>query len=241
MGMSGIGNGKGLSWAPFVFVGILWLVYWFEIRTGINLNQWGLYPLKGSGLRGILFGPFIHVSALHLYQNSIPLLVLSHFLFYFFPKRAWVILLSGWMLTGILTWFIGRSSYHIGASGIIYFLASFIFFNGVRSGYFRKIALSLVIVFLYGGMVWYVLPIEDAVSWEGHLSGSITGIILALLIPEPRYADNHFVWQQDDYNEVEDSFMKHFDADGNFISESEMRSKTNGDATEALEDGFDSP
>jgi membrane associated rhomboid family serine protease len=236
MRTSGVKKYNGISWIPFAFVFILWLVFWFEIRMGINLNEWGIYPRKGIGLRGIIAGPFIHGSALHLYQNTIPLLVLLHFLCYFFPKRVWALLITGWILTGLLTWFMGRSSYHIGASGLIYFMASFIFFNGVRSGYYRRIALSLVIVFLYGGMVWYVLPIEDGISWEGHLSGAISGIILAFLYPTPRKADNHFVWQKKDYNEAEDPFMKHFDTNGNFISESEMPSKANGVVSEASED-----
>ena len=159
----------------------------------------------------------IHGSMEHLYHNSIPLFVLSMALFYFYREISWKVIGYGILFSGLLTWFIARPSYHIGASGIIYVLVSFIFFKGVFTKYYRLIALSLAIVFIYGSMLWYIFPIEDGISWEGHLSGFLTGLILAKLIktevPEPK----KYHWETEDFNEEEDEFLKHFDENGNFI------------------------
>lgn len=218
--MSESSNFKFTSWVVFVpFFGalLLWTVYWFEIKYGINLNSLGVYPRNLSGLKGVIFSPFIHGSLEHLYNNSIPFMVLTAALFYFYKPIAWRVLLLGILLSGIITWLIGRSSYHIGASGLIYVLVSFIFFKGVLTKHFRLVALSLSVVFIYGSMIWYIFPIEEGISWEGHLGGFVTGLLLAIVyktaLPEvPKYA-----WEKDDFNEEEDEFMKHFDEEGNFI------------------------
>lgn len=210
---------------PMVLILVIWTVYMFELRSGLNLNSWGIYPRSLKGLRGIFTSPFIHGSTRHLYNNTIPLAVLTAALFYFYRQAAWKTLLLGGLLTGLLTWAIGRPSYHIGASGLIYLMASFIFFKGVLSRHYRLVALSLVVVFVYGGMLWYVFPIKEGISWEGHLSGALIGLGLAFLLratlpPKPKYS-----WESPGYREEEDPFMRHFDADGNFI---EHRRETEG-------------
>jgi len=202
---------------PILFVLIIWLVYWFEIRFSVIFNSWGVYPRTVEGLKGVLFSPFIHGSVKHLFNNSIPLLVLTTALFYFYKKDSWRVLFFGVLLTGLITWSIGRPSYHIGASGIVYMLVAFLFFKGVFSAYYRLIALSLIIVFLYGGLLWYVFPIEEGISWEGHLAGLITGILFAFLFKTNIEKPKIYAWQHEDYKEEEDPFMKQFDENGNFI------------------------
>lgn len=202
---------------PLAFVLVIWYVFWFEIETNISLNTHGIYPRTLSGLQGVIFSPFIHSNITHLYHNTIPLFVLSMALFYFYKPIAWRVLVYGVLLSGFLTWSIGRPSYHIGASGLIYVLVSFIFFKGVFAKHYRLIALSLLVVFLYGSMVWYVFPVEEGISWEGHLSGLITGLLFAVIFKKQIAKPEQFAWEKEDYNEDDDEFLKHFDADGNFI------------------------
>ncbi|MFB9056420.1 rhomboid family intramembrane serine protease [Mariniflexile ostreae] len=207
---------------PVLFVLLIWLVFWFEVRFGINLSKYGVYPQSLKGLRGVLFSPFIHGSITHIYHNTVPLFVLSMALFYFYRSIAWKVLFFGILFSGFLTWSIGRPSYHIGASGVIYVLVSFTFFKGVFAKHYRLVALSLLVVFLYGSMIWYTMPIKEGVSWEGHLSGLITGLIFALFFRKEIAKPEKYVWEHDDYNPDDDPFLKHFDKDGNFIEQIEQ-------------------
>ena len=134
---------------PFLFILLIWLVYWSEIRFGYRFNEYGVYPRTVKGLRGILLSPFIHGSLNHLWNNTIPLFLLSVSVIYFYRSQRWTIFLIGWLGSGILTWIIGREANHIGASGFIFVLMSFIFFKGIITGYYRFVALSLIIMFLY--------------------------------------------------------------------------------------------
>ena len=140
---------------------MIWTVFWIEVNFSVNFNPYGIFPRTIKGLRGVILSPFIHGSIDHLYGNTIPLAVLTLALFYFYTKEAWRVLILGWEVSGFLTWVIARESYHIGASGIIYVLASFIFFKGIFEKHFRLVALSLTVVFIYGSMLWYLLPIEE--------------------------------------------------------------------------------
>ncbi|MFN2260832.1 MAG: rhomboid family intramembrane serine protease [Psychroflexus sp.] len=201
---------------PIFFVLLLWIVYWAEIRFHLNFTPFGLKPRSFSGLVGVFTSPFIHGGIDHLYRNTIPLFVLCAGLFYFYKDISWKTLLYGLLFTGILTWIIGRPSYHIGASGVVYFLASFLFFKGIRSKNYRLVALSLVVVFLYGSLVWGTLPGKPGISWEGHLSGFISGFILSFVFKSDYFSKYSFVQNQSKKVEVEDEFMKQFDEEGNF-------------------------
>ncbi len=202
---------------PVFFVLAIWLVFAIEIRFGYNFSKFGIYPQTLKGLRGIFFSPFIHGDVKHIYHNTLPLFVLTTGLFYFYRAIAWRVILYGIMLSGFFTWCIGRPSYHIGISGLIYVLVSFTFFKGVFAKHYRLIALSLLVIFLYGSMIWYTLPIENGVSWEGHFGGLVTGLGFALLFRKEIAKPKKYVWEQDTFKEEDDPFLKYFDADGNFI------------------------
>lgn len=202
---------------PILFVLLLWIIFWVEARFGINLNRYGIYPRKLEGLRGIIFSPFIHGSLKHLFNNSVPLLVLTAALFYFYRSIRWKVIIYGLLLTGIATWCIGRASFHIGASGVVYMLAAFLFFKGIFSKQFQLTALALAVVFIYGGMLWYVFPVNSEISWEGHLSGFLVGLIFAFLFKGNTVAPKKYEWEKETYNPENDPFLRQFDADGNFI------------------------
>jgi membrane associated rhomboid family serine protease len=202
---------------PLLFLLAIVVVFWIESRFNINLNHLGIYPRKIEGLRGILFSPFIHGDVKHLFNNAIPLLVLTSALFYFYRRIRWKVLIYGLLLTGLFTWIIGRSNIHIGASGVIYMLTAFLMFRGILSKHYQLTALSFSVIFLYGGFIWYVFPTDPKISWEGHLSGFIVGIIFALIFNKQTLPVKKYVWQNEDYNPDDDPFMKNFDEDGNFI------------------------
>lgn len=207
----------GIVGYPILFVLLIWFVFWFEVKFGYRFNEFGIYPRTLKGLRGIIFSPFIHGDIKHLYHNTIPLFVLSMALFYFYRAISWKVVFYGIILSGFLTWIIARPANHIGASGLIYVLMSFILFKGVFTKHFRLIALSFLVIFLYGSMIWYVFPIKEEISWEGHLSGLIVGFLLALIFKKSIVKPKRYAWEEDDYNEDEDPFLKHFDENGNFI------------------------
>ncbi|PXY41932.1 rhomboid family intramembrane serine protease [Flavobacterium cheongpyeongense] len=205
---------------PVFFVLFLWIVYWIQIRFDFDFYQNGIYPRDFSGLQGVLFSPFIHENLNHLYNNSIPLLVLLAAMQFFYPNQSFAVIGYGILFSGLITWFIGRENYHIGASGLIYVLVSFIFFKGIQTRYYRLVALSFAVVLLYGGMIWYVFPdVDQNISWEGHLAGFITGFVISLFYKTPEYTKPIvYDWQKPDFDPSDDPFMKHFDDNGNFVN-----------------------
>ena len=207
----------GVLLLPMFAVLSIWTVFWVEVKFQVNLNDYGIYPRTIKGLRGILFSPFLHGSVQHLYNNTLPIAILSGTLVYFYRSVSLKVMLYGILLSGLITWLIGRPSYHIGASGLIYVLASFIFFKGIFTKHFRLVALSLLVVFIYGGLLWYIFPIKEGISWEGHLGGFLTGLFLANMLKTEIPPVRKYAWEDEEYAEEEDEFMKHFDEDGNFI------------------------
>jgi len=166
---------------PGTFIFLMWMVKIVEVLFDIDLSRFGIYPLTAKGLSGILFSPFIHANFKHLFSNSLPLFCLSVALFYFYSEVATKVFAWTFFLTGLLVWIAGREAWHIGASGLVYGLASFLFFSGIIRRHFRLIALSLLVVFLYGSMVWGIFPdIYKNVSWESHMLGFISGVVLAV-------------------------------------------------------------
>jgi membrane associated rhomboid family serine protease len=166
---------------PGIFISLMWLTRVVEVLFAIDFSSFGIYPLTVRGLQGIIFSPFIHADFDHLFNNSLPLFLLTVALFYFYSEVALKVFIWTFFLTGLLVWIAGRDAWHIGASGLVYGLASFLFFSGIIRRYFRLIALSLLIVFLYGSMVWGLFPgIYKNVSWESHMLGFFSGIVLSV-------------------------------------------------------------
>lgn len=205
---------------PFLFVIVLWVVFWMAIRFGFNIEEFGIYPRDLIGMRGIVLSPFIHGDIEHVFNNSIPILILVAALRYFYRNQSLQIMGYGILFSGLITWVIGRPSYHIGASGLVYVLVSFIFFKGLMTKYYRLVALSFSVVLIYGSLIWYIFPdVKEGISWEGHLAGAITGFAMALYFKTPNYAHlNLYEWEKPDFKPEEDQFMQRFDENGNFIN-----------------------
>jgi len=169
---------------PVILLVAIWLVYSAEQIFDINWVRFGVYPRTAQGLIGILFMPLIHApnDISHILNNSLPILILTSALVYFYRDIALKVFAYSWLLTGLGVWIIAgdRGSFHIGISGVIYALATFIFVSGWRRKFLPLQALALFVAFLYGGMIWGVFKTSERISWEGHLSGMVIGYILAL-------------------------------------------------------------
>jgi len=190
---------------PILFLIIMWMIKLVEYNFGLSFADYGIRPKKLSGLKGILFSPFIHKDFSHLINNSYPIVILGGMLFSFYKKIAKQLFLWLFFIAGFWLWIIGRPSFHIGASGIIYALASFLFISGVIRRNPRLSAVSMLIIFLYGSMIWGVLPTKEHISWEGHLSGFMAGIIVAIFYRKEGPKRKKYQWEIDE--ELEEKFL----------------------------------
>jgi len=170
---------------PCLLLIILWMILLCEWAFQTSFHWLGVYPRTFSGLLGIFTEPLVHGSLKHLFSNTFPLLILSWCLFYFYKDLGYAVFPIIWILSGFLTWCIGRESWHIGASGVIYGLSFFLFFSGIFRRHIPLMAISILVAFLYGSMVWYMMPvwelIEANISWEGHFSGAFSGFLCAFV------------------------------------------------------------
>lgn len=171
------------AFIPAIFILTFYLIKFYEIAMDTSFVHLGVYPLEKKGVIGIFCHPLVHGSIEHLAANSLPFFLLSWCLYYFYKDTASLILFFIWTVCGTLTFLIGTPGWHIGASGIIYGMAFFLFFSGIMKGTRALIAISLLITFLYGGIVWSMFPqfTKPGISWEGHLSGAAAGMIAAIL------------------------------------------------------------
>ena len=190
---------------PLMIVVLMWLVKLIEVSLGVNLGRWGITPHTAHGLIGIFTLPFLHGSWEHLLSNTVPILVLGTALYYCYPTLANRVLLITWLASGLLTWCIGDpNSTHIGASALVYGLNLVLIFSGFIRGNRMLIVISLIMVFLYGSFIWGMIPslaIPQNISWEGHLSGAVIGILLAIFLRKegPQKEVHH--WEEDDDDE----------------------------------------
>lgn len=174
---------------PLYLLLIMWILEILKYVTGFSLADYGILPRYVTGLKGVLASPLIHGSFGHLLNNSIPFFVGATLIIYFYQKTAFAIITLIWLLTGALVWIFAKPAYHIGASGVVYGMISFIFWAGVFNRDRQSIVLSLVILFLYSGMFYGVLPNQPGVSWESHLLGGLVGILTAYLFRIPKEED----------------------------------------------------
>ena len=168
---------------PLFLLFILYILKFLETGMDWNFTRLGVYPMEQRGVFGIFAHPLVHSSFKHLFANTIPLFFLMWCLFYFYRHIAPYIFFAIWIGCGALTFLIGKPGWHIGASGIIYGLAFFLFFSGILRKHVPLVALSLLVTFLYGSLVWNMFPqfASSTTSWEGHLGGAAAGIAAAIL------------------------------------------------------------
>jgi membrane associated rhomboid family serine protease len=193
---------------PLLFVLFIWIVFWMQNTIEYNFLKFGVLPRESAGLLGIITSVFIHGDIHHILSNTLPLLVLGMLLFYFYKKIAIPVFLWIWLVSGIWLWIGGRNNLnyhtcHIGASTLVYGLASFLFFSGVFRKHIRLMVVSMLVVFLYGGIVWGVFPLKEEMSWEGHLFGAIAGMMIAFNYRKEGPQRRIYKWEEEEEDEGE--------------------------------------
>jgi membrane associated rhomboid family serine protease len=191
---------------PGIFLLALWLIKTAELIFSVDLGFLAIHPLHVDGLPGIVFSPLIHHDLRHLAANSVPLFVLTAILFFFYREIAYKVFFLVYFLSGLWVWLGAREAWHLGASGLIYGLASFIFFSGMLRRDIRLMALSMLVVFMYGSMVWGIFPNfmpEREISWESHLMGLVAGVVLAVYYRYQGPQRKRYDWEDEEDDEEE--------------------------------------
>src|SRR5690606_37006837 len=191
---------------PLYILMVMWILEVAKHILGIQTAEYGILPRYFSGLKGIITGPFIHGSFGHLLNNSVPFLVGATIIIYFYQRISLLAISLIWILTGALVWFFAKTAFHIGASGVVYGMISFIFWAGFFNRDRQSIVLSLVILFIFSGMFYGVLPNQPGVSWESHLLGGLVGILVAFLLRSPKVEDEPWDEEPPKYFFKEDTF-----------------------------------
>lgn len=193
---------------PVLFIIAISGIHFIQYAFELNFVRYGIFPRTLHGLYGILFSPFIHGDFNHLFNNAVPLLILGSALFYFYKEIALKVTLWIYLMVGVWTWVYAREAYHIGASGLLYGLFSFLLISGFIRKHTQLIALSFVVIFLYGSLVWGILPIDLKISFEGHLWGFVAGIILAFYYRKQGPQAKKHVWVEEDDLDKENAYWK---------------------------------
>ena len=200
---------KDAVFIPFV-LGIL-MILSFVLEKGMDwdFHTAGIFPRRIENIWGVFTLIFVHADWSHLFNNVISFVILSSLLFFFYKQIALKVMAISYIFSGLILWIIGRESWHIGASGLIYSIAFFLFFSGVIRKHVPLIAISLIVAFIYGSMIWHVFPwqYQDPISWEGHLSGGIIGFVLSIWYRNegPQKPVNE--WEEDEDDDASFDYM----------------------------------
>ena len=185
---------------PLTFVGLLWIIHVLKITLNLPLNKLGVLPRETYGIKGIFASPLVHSDFGHLSSNSVPALILLTMIFIFYRKVALKSFVLIYLLTGAAVWLFAHKAFHIGASGVVYGLVSFVFWSGIFRRNIKSIVLALVVTILYSGYFVGIVPNQPGISWESHLFGALVGIFVAYLFRKQIEAEQEI----DEYSQDEE-------------------------------------
>lgn len=187
---------------------LIFIFFILEKGLDLNFNKAGIYPRKIEYLWTIFSHIFVHANWSHLFNNIISLEVLGCFLFYFYRPGNFTIYVFLWVCSGLILWIIGRENRHIGVSGLIYAIASFLFISGLIHRHIPLIAIALIVTLFYGNIIWHIFPWQanDPVSWEGHLSGLISGVFASIIFRKSGPQKPEVIWDENDDDDDDDEF-----------------------------------
>ena len=179
---------------------VLWIIKGLQVTFSWDLGVYGVFPRSVDGLVGIITAPLIHGSFEHLFSNTLALFILTTALFYEYPKAAkWTFIII-YIGSGLGVWLFARETYHYGASGLTHGMLFFLFLIGILRRDKPAMAIAMIVFFLYGSMVWGVLPTEESISFESHLFGALMGIICAILFRknDPKPPEKKYSWEMEE-------------------------------------------
>jgi membrane associated rhomboid family serine protease len=186
------------------FIALMWSVFLIDLLTGLELFRFGLRPREGIGLLGLVTTPLLHGSLGHIASNTVPLFIGGVAVLFLYPNSALRALPLMYVGSAGLAWLFGRSSLHIGASGLVYGILAYVFVSGILRRDLRSVGVSLLIWFLYGSMLWGALPANPETSWELHASGLVIGVILAVVFRHhDRPPVKRYDWEEEFPDEIE--------------------------------------
>jgi membrane associated rhomboid family serine protease len=188
---------------PLLFLMLCWGIFLADTYFHLDLYSLGVSPRTAGGLKGIFFAPLIHGDWNHILNNSLPVFILSSMIFYFYKPIAWPVMLWTWFISGLWLWVGGRNSdaipnFHFGASTLIYAFSSFLFFSGVFRKHRQLMVVSAMVVFLYGSITYGIFPFDTKISWEGHLFGAISGLLVAFSYRKEGPQEARYQWADPD-------------------------------------------
>ena len=189
------------------FAALLWFIRTTEVVFHLDLVRYGIYPLQPGGLVGILAGPLIHGSWSHLFANTLPVIILGTALLYGYPRSAKPVLAAVYLGSGLGVWLFAREAYHIGASGLTFGVMFFLFVVGALRWDKRAIALSMIVFFLYGSMIWGIFPLKPGISFESHFFGTVISVVLAIALRnhDPAPLEKKYSWEDETVEEIEEA------------------------------------
>jgi membrane associated rhomboid family serine protease len=193
---------------PVRMLVLMWGIALIQHFTPLSFIRLGVYPGEIWGLKGIFFMPLVHGDLGHILSNTAPFFVLTNMVMFFYRKVAWASFLMIYLLSGLAVWMtgfapvlFGQSSFHVGASGVIYGLAAFVFWTGIFRRNLKSIALALIVAFYYGSMIWGILPGQEGISWQGHLLGGLAGVLAAFWFKDKIEEDESpkkYSWEEEE-------------------------------------------
>lgn len=228
-----------ISTYPLLFLICIWIVYFSGEYLNTSFTRFGVLPRDTKGLAGIILSVFIHGDLDHIASNSLPLLILGMMLFFWYKRIAKAAFIWIWLVSGLWLWIGGRNNenypvYHIGASTLIYGLATFLFFSGVFRKHLRLMVVSALVVFLYGSIMWGIFPLKSEISWEGHLFGAIAGVLVAFNYRKEGPQPKKYEWEDESESQSENKGESGEQGESGTQS---MNERENGDPEDPKKDG----
>ena len=161
---------------------VMWIVELIDLLPSTDLDRWGIRPRELRGLTGIVTTPFLHADLTHLIENTIPFLVLGCIIAASGTQRFIQVTVITAVVAGLGTWLVGPSgTVHVGASGLVFGYLAYLIVRGAFERHLGYLAVGLVVLFLYGGVLWGLLP-QPGISWQGHVFGALGGVLAAWVI-----------------------------------------------------------